>query len=64
MVGDTERHDLDVKSSINALRGPRCGLVVARAEDAPLLGTQFDSKSVVSSSSLLDLVDPGLDSIF
>ena len=33
-----------VKLSIPALKGPRCGLVVAPAEKASLLGSQFDSK--------------------
>ena len=33
-----------MKPSIPALRGPRGGLVVAPAEKATLLGSQFDSK--------------------
>ena len=33
-----------VKPSIHALRGPGGGLVVAPAEKASLLGSQFDSK--------------------
>ena len=47
MVGDTERADLccvGVKPSIPALRGPGGGLVVAPAEKASILGSQFNSK--------------------
>ena len=35
---------LGAKPSILALKGPGCGLVVAPAEKATLLGSQFDSK--------------------
>ena len=34
---------IDVKPSISALRGPRGCLVVAPAEKASLMGSQFDS---------------------
>ena len=44
MVGDTEGTIFDVKPSIPALRGPGGGLVVAPAEKATLLCSQFDSK--------------------
>ena len=44
MVGDTGRLDFGVKPSVPALRRPEGGLLVAPAEKASLLGSQFDSK--------------------
>ena len=51
-----------VKPSIPAHRGPGGGLMVALAEKASLLGSQFDS-SVVSSSSHLCFVSLSLGAI-
>ena len=44
MVVDTKRLISVVKPSIPALMGPGGGLVVASADKASLLGSQFDSK--------------------
>ena len=52
-----------VKPFIPALRGPGGGLVVARAVKASLLGSQFDCKQCLSSSSPLCLVSLSLGSI-
>ena len=43
-MGDTEDSIFGVKPVIPALNGPGCGLVVASAEKAYLLGSQFYSK--------------------
>ena len=49
-MGDTERLDFGAKPSIPAVRDTGGGLVVAPAEKASHLGSQFDSKQHVISS--------------
>ena len=44
MVGDTEKLDLWCEAVYSGCHGPGGGLVVAPAEKASHLGSQFDSK--------------------